>query len=177
MERGRPGVSLTGDMTIEIDGYKDFNYIEEICFTLGNQYFEFTGITMKIYEEMCPIEITLSIIGGKWKVLILWHLYDKVLRFGELKKLMPSITQKMLAQQLRELEADCLVNRKVYAVVPPKVEYSLTKEGKSLKPILHSMCLWGANMNRNTKGNRQSDPLCQLTLSRLYKAFTSQGYQ
>lgn len=88
---------------------------------------------------------TISIIGGKWKVLILWHLSIQTYRFGQLKKLLPDITQKMLTQQLRELEAEKLLNRKVYAVIPPKVEYSLTEEGKSLKPILKSMCHWGKN--------------------------------
>ena len=94
-------------------------------------------------EYNCPVEATLDIIGGKWKVLILWHLKEDIRRFGELKRLIPGITQKMLTQQLRELEADGLVNRKVYAQVPPKVEYSLTKDGESLKPILELTCDWG----------------------------------
>lgn len=93
--------------------------------------------------EGCPVEITLHVIGGRWKVLILWYLKEKFRRFSELKRLMPGITQKMLTQQLRELERDGLVHRKVYAQVPPKVEYSLTGHAKSLGPILNQMCKWG----------------------------------
>jgi DNA-binding HxlR family transcriptional regulator len=91
----------------------------------------------------CPVEVTLGMIGGKWKVLILWYLKEDIRRFGELKRSIPGIAQKMLTQQLRELEADGLINRKVYAQVPPKVEYSLTKYGESLEPILNLMCRWG----------------------------------
>lgn len=92
----------------------------------------------------CTFEITLNLIGGKWKTLLLWHLGTKgTLRFHELKALLPSITQKMLTQQLRELEADELIERKVYAQVPPKVEYSLTPLGASLMPILQTLCDWG----------------------------------
>ncbi|QCX33192.1 helix-turn-helix transcriptional regulator [Caloramator sp. E03] len=92
----------------------------------------------------CTFEITIDLIGGKWKPLIIWHLGTKgTLRFNELKKLLPSATQKMLTQQLRELEADKLINRKVYPQVPPKVEYSLTDIGKSLMPILNMMRDWG----------------------------------
>ena len=92
----------------------------------------------------CPVDATLEMIGGKYKALILWHLLDKTLRFGELHKLIPQATSKMLTQQLRELEVDQLVNRTVYAVVPPKVEYSLTPLGKSIRPILLVMYDWGA---------------------------------
>jgi len=91
----------------------------------------------------CPVEITLHAIGGRYKALILWYLKEKFRRFSELKRLMPGITQKMLTQQLRELERDGLVHRKVYAQVPPKVEYSLTQHAKSLGPILNQMCKWG----------------------------------
>ncbi len=94
----------------------------------------------------CEKELTLGIIGGKWKMLILWHLgKEGTKRFGELKALMPGITQRMLVNQLRELEEDLIVKRVVYPVVPPKVEYSLTKEGESLMPILDSMYNWGKN--------------------------------
>jgi len=97
-------------------------------------------------EYSCAIELTLDIIGGKWKPIILWKLAkNEVLRFSELKRSMGTITQKMLTQQLRELEAYEMVNRKVYAEVPPKVEYSLTKQGKSVMPILDVMCKWGTD--------------------------------
>lgn len=92
----------------------------------------------------CEKELTLAVIGGKWKLIILWHLgLEGTKRFSELKKLIPSITQKMLTNQLRELEEDLLVNRKVYAEVPPRVEYSLTEYGLSLMPILQMMYSWG----------------------------------
>lgn len=92
----------------------------------------------------CEKELTLSIIGGKWKMLVLWHLgKEGTKRFGELKALMPGITQRMLVNQLRELEDHLIVHREVYPVVPPKVEYSLTEQGRSLMPILDSMYEWG----------------------------------
>ncbi|MEK4321866.1 winged helix-turn-helix transcriptional regulator [Bacillus sp. FSL K6-3221] len=92
----------------------------------------------------CEKELTLNIIGGKWKMLILWHLgREGTKRFGELKSLMPGITQRMLVNQLRELEEDHIVHREVYPVVPPKVEYSLTELGESLTPILEAMYDWG----------------------------------
>lgn len=94
----------------------------------------------------CEKELTLNIIGGKWKMLILWFLgKEGTKRFGELKALMPGITQRMLVNQLRELEEDHIVHREVYPVVPPKVEYSLTKQGESLMPILEAMYEWGKN--------------------------------
>ena len=91
------------------------------------------------------MELTIDLIGGKWKSLILWHLGEYTFRFSELKKMLPQITQKMLTQQLRELDQDGLLNRFVYTQVPPKVEYSLTEDGKTLLPILESMCQWGMN--------------------------------
>ena len=93
-------------------------------------------------EYSCSMELTLDIIGGKWKPLIIWHLGEKTLRFSELKRALPNITQKMLTQQLRALEEDQLVNRFVYAEVPPKVEYSLTEKGKTLLPVLSTLCEW-----------------------------------
>lgn len=94
----------------------------------------------------CEKELTLTIIGGKWKMLIMWHLgKEGTKRFGELKSMMPGINQRMLVSQLRELEEDQIVHRKVYPVVPPKVEYSLTEHGRSLMPILESMDEWGKN--------------------------------
>ncbi len=94
----------------------------------------------------CEKELTLYVISSKWKMMILWHLgKEGTKRFGELKALMPGITQRILVNQLRELEEDLIVERKVYPVVPPKVEYSLTEQEKSLMPILDSMYKWGEN--------------------------------
>lgn len=101
----------------------------------------------------CPVELTLDIIGGKWKCLIIHHLIDGTKRFNELRRLIPKITQRMLTSQLRELERDSIVHRKVYAVVPPKTEYSLSELGKSLEPILWSMHEWG-NTIINNKDNK-----------------------
>ena len=91
----------------------------------------------------CPVEATIELIGGKYKSVILWHLTDGVKRFGELKRLLPKATEKMLAQQLRDLERDGLIIRTVYPVVPPKVEYSLSDLGKTIIPVLDAMCCWG----------------------------------
>jgi len=98
---------------------------------------------MKKELPACPVETTLLLIGDKWKVLVLRDLISGTKRFGELKKSINSISQKVLTQQLRSMEEDGLVNRKVYAEVPPKVEYSLTEDGLSLKPVLESMYAWG----------------------------------
>ena len=98
--------------------------------------------------DCCPVEATLELIGGKYKALILWHLSENILRFSELKKLIPNATPKMLTQQLRELEAHKLIHREVYPVIPPKVEYSLTELGKSLMPVLVAMRDWGAGYLR-----------------------------
>ncbi len=91
----------------------------------------------------CPVEITLMLIGDKWKVLILRDLMPGTKRFGELKRSIGSVSQKVLTAQLRDMEEKGLVNRRVYAEVPPRVEYSLTDLGKSLKPILDAMRAWG----------------------------------
>lgn len=91
----------------------------------------------------CPVETTLTLIGDKWKVLILRDLLPGTKRFGELKKSIGNVSQKVLTAQLRDMEESGLVNRKVYAEVPPRVEYSLTELGQSLKPILDSMWNWG----------------------------------
>ena len=90
-----------------------------------------------------PVEATLEVMGGKWKAVILCHLDKGDKRTSELKRLMPGITQKMLTQQLRELEDDGLVKRQIFEQVPPKVVYSLTDYGWSLKPVLDAMCSWG----------------------------------
>jgi DNA-binding HxlR family transcriptional regulator len=92
----------------------------------------------------CPVTTAIDVIGGKWKVIILYQLRGKTLRFGELKKAIPKITQKMLTQQLRELEKDKLVNRHVYAEVPPKVEYTSTTLATQLNTALDLLCAWGA---------------------------------
>jgi DNA-binding HxlR family transcriptional regulator len=91
----------------------------------------------------CPVKLTASIIGGKWKPSLLFHLEGRTRRFCELQRLIPGLTKKMLTQHLRELERDGIVHRKVYAEVPPRVEYSLTRHGESLKPILKLMSAWG----------------------------------
>jgi DNA-binding HxlR family transcriptional regulator len=91
----------------------------------------------------CPVKLTASIIGGKWKPSLLFHLEGRTRRFCELQRLIPGLTKKMLTQHLRELERDGIVRRKVYAEVPPRVEYSLTRHGESLKPILKLMSGWG----------------------------------
>jgi DNA-binding HxlR family transcriptional regulator len=91
----------------------------------------------------CPVKLTASIIGGKWKPSLLFHLEGRTRRFCELQRLIPGLTKKMLTQHLRELEGDGIVHRKVYAEVPPRVEYSLTRHGESLKPILKLMSAWG----------------------------------
>lgn len=94
-------------------------------------------------EVVCPVEITLAVIGGKWKSLILYHLSTQTMRFSELQRAMPHITQRMLANQLRELERDGVVNRTVYPQVPVRVEYSLTDDGRALYPIFKELFEWG----------------------------------
>lgn len=99
--------------------------------------------------DICPVQTTIELIGGKYKALILWHLSESTLRFSELRKAITGATAKMLTQQLRELEAQSLVHREVYPVIPPKVEYSLTAKGKSLMPVLIAMRDWGAEFLRS----------------------------
>ena len=101
-----------------------------------------------VQKENCPVAATLELIGGKYKALILWNLAEKKLRFSELRNVIQGATPKMLTQQLRELEAQNLIHREVFAVVPPKVEYSLTELGRSLMPILVSMRDWGSSYLR-----------------------------
>ena len=101
----------------------------------------------------CPVETTLMLIGDKWKVLILRDLMPGTRRFGELKKSIGSVSQKVLTAQLRDMEANGLVHREVYAEVPPRVEYSLTEVGRSLKPILDAMSAWGQGYKAQTSGN------------------------
>ncbi|OSQ46848.1 winged helix-turn-helix transcriptional regulator [Thalassospira alkalitolerans] len=91
----------------------------------------------------CPVEGTLGVIGGKWKGVVLYHLLDGKKRFNELRRLMPGVTQRMVTRQLREMEADGLIHRQVYAEVPPRVEYSLTTKGETLRPIILALKDWG----------------------------------
>ena len=91
----------------------------------------------------CPVEATLDVIGGKWKGVILYKLLERPMRFSELKRQLPAITQRMLTLQLRELEEDGIVHREIYKEIPPRVEYSLTNFGKTLEPILLAMLTWG----------------------------------
>ena len=103
----------------------------------------------QIINDLCPVTFTLERIGGRWKPLILYNLKDGTLRYGQLKKAIPAITEKMLIQHLRELEADNLVVRDIKPVVPPHVEYSLSSSGKTLAPLLDEMAKWGlANSNQ-----------------------------
>jgi len=102
------------------------------------------GYYSKNRIHVCPVETGIELLGGKWKPRILWKLHQNgTMRFGELKKQLKGVTQKMLTQQLRQLENDGLIVRKVYAEVPPKVEYSFSEFGKTLKPILDAMADWG----------------------------------
>lgn len=107
------------------------------------------------HYETCPITIVHKIISGKWKILILWYLSNKSLRFSELKRKLPDVTQKMLTNQLRSLEEDGLINRKVYPVVPPKVVYSLSDVGTEIIPMLESMYNYGV-MYSEKQGVRPS---------------------
>jgi DNA-binding HxlR family transcriptional regulator len=94
-------------------------------------------------EPVCPVEMTLSIVGGRWKLPIVYRLLSGTKRFGELRRLIPDVTQQMLTMQLRELEQMEILHRHVYAQVPPKVEYSLTELGRSLEPIILQIYTWG----------------------------------
>ena len=96
----------------------------------------------------CPVSTAIDVIGGKWKVIILYQLRGKTLRFGELKKSIPKITQKMLTHQLRELEANKLITRRTYAEVPPKVEYTSTELAEKLNPSLDLLCEWGSEYQK-----------------------------
>lgn len=91
----------------------------------------------------CAVDLAMSHIGGKWKAIVLWYLRKDAKRFGELKKLIPAISEKMLSLQLRELESDGIVKRSIFPEVPPRVEYELTPEGKTLLPVLEAIALWG----------------------------------
>jgi DNA-binding HxlR family transcriptional regulator len=112
-----------------------------------------TSDLKNLERSTCPVECALKAIGGRWKVLILRELFLGTKRFGELHRALHGITQKMLTQQLRELEQDGIISRYVYQQVPPKVEYSLTDIGQTLKPILDSMHSWGLKYLEQTENN------------------------
>ena len=112
---------------------------------------ELTESTAKQELPACPAETTLTLISDKWKVLILRDLMNGTLRFGELKKSIGHVTQKVLTAQLRQMEASGLLTRKVYAEVPPRVEYTLTELGCSLKPVMDAMWEWGAGYQKRQK--------------------------
>ena len=112
-------------------------------------------------ELHCPVEATLDMIGGKYKTLILWKLISGPMRFSELRRAVPAATPKMLTQQLRELENDGLVHREIFPVIPPRVEYSLTPFGQSIRPVLESMYAWGSRYleRRGLRVNCSMEPL------------------
>jgi len=97
----------------------------------------------------CAMDVTMSYIGGKWKTVVLWYLRNRTLRFSELKKQIPDITEKMLSLQLKSLEKDGLVKREVFPEVPLRVEYSLTEFGKTLVPVLEAIAQWGRELGQN----------------------------
>ena len=109
-------------------------------------------------RERCPVAATVDVIAGKWKLLIVFYLLERTRRFGELRRLMPEVTQQMLTLQLRELERDGVVHREVYRQVPPKVEYSLTPLGRSLAPIIALMTEWGERFVAQKDRSGQTDP-------------------
>jgi len=94
-------------------------------------------------RRTCPAESTVELIGGRWKIVILWYLFQGVKRFSELQRALRGVSQKVLTQQLRDMERNGLVTRTIYAQVPPKVEYSLTPLGLSLKPVVEAIHQWG----------------------------------
>jgi len=113
---------------------------------------------MRYREYGCPVEATLDVIGGKWKGVILFHLMDEPKRFNELRRLLPEVTQRMLTLQLRELENDGVIHREIYPQIPPKVEYSLTPFGDTLKPILILMKDWGNEYTNKVQELRNAEP-------------------
>jgi DNA-binding HxlR family transcriptional regulator len=112
----------------------------------------------RTYDRLgCPVEACTEVVGGKWKGKILFILFTGTKRFGELRKLLPDTTQRMLTMQLRELEEDGVIERKVYAEVPPKVEYSISKSGETLKPIIDAMWDWGRHFLDNQPEELDTD--------------------
>ncbi|MCF0148531.1 MAG: helix-turn-helix transcriptional regulator [Clostridium sp.] len=119
-----------------------FSDKHEDCY-LNNNNNNNNNINDNDLHETCPMILVHKLISGKWKILILWYLVNGPLRFGDIKRNLPNVTQKMLTNQLRSLEADNLIYRKVYAVIPPKVEYGLTEMGKRIIPVLEAMHNYG----------------------------------
>lgn len=117
----------------------------------------------------CPVEAAINLIGGKYKALILWKLAGQTLRFSELHKEVPKATPKMLTQQLRELENDGLIQREVFPVVPPKVEYSMTDLGRSITPVLEAMYAWGTDF-LNLQGHEVNCSMTPLNMAITCKA-------
>lgn len=115
-----------------------------------------TNNKLDLTNENCSVYDVMNIIGGKWKIDIIYHLGENTLRFGELKKSLLPITQQMLSKQLKELEKNNIVKRKVYSQIPPKVEYSLTKIGKSLDPVIQSILKWSSYYSDHLEGKVQS---------------------
>ncbi len=124
-------------------------YIIYLAYTIKRKYYIIRQ-NNKIKEEKysSQVSLALEIIGGKWKMPIVWSLSSRSMRYGELKKALPKVTHKMLTQQLRELEKDELIARKVYSQIPPKVEYSLTLLGKSVLPVIEMLIEWGNEYSR-----------------------------
>ncbi len=118
---------------------KNFNMLIE-----GKEY----RILMNGHEYHCALDVTMDFIGGKWKTVVLWYLRKEAKRFSELKRLIPGITEKMLSLQLRDLEKDGLIERKIFAEVPPRVEYKLTREGRTLLPLLEEIAKWGRDRGK-----------------------------
>jgi DNA-binding HxlR family transcriptional regulator len=114
----------------------------------------------------CPVDAGLALIAGKWKPRILWKLYRyQTIRFAQFKRMMPDVTDKMLAQQLRELEADGLITRKVYPVVPPKVEYTLSSFGRTLEPVIAAIAHWGETYEPKIRSHLESQDASTLQVS------------
>lgn len=113
-------------------------------------------LPLPVTEDACPVTRAVAVIGGKWKLFIVYHLIGGTRRFGELQRRIPGITQQMLTAQLRELEADGIVTRKVYAQVPPKVEYSLTPLGRELEALTERLADWGSRVPQRGRDARGS---------------------
>lgn len=126
-----------------------------------------TDMNSKDITSCSSVKVTLEVMGGKWKPLIMFLLVDKTMRFSELQRNITGITQKMLTEQLRELEKDGLVSRKVYPQVPPKVEYSITKYGRTLLPVLETMHAWGKN-HQSKDSNHKTEVRKQIPLVTSY---------